>query len=102
LRSLVLLATASLVLFTYYYAKYSRLIEAKLSGGPFANTSMLFATSRTVVVGDVTTPQEIAVQLRRAGYTESRARTARVSYTLQAGEIDVYPGPDSYFRVTTE
>ena len=34
--------------FTYYYVKYSRLIEAKLAAGPFANTSMLFAAPRTV------------------------------------------------------
>jgi penicillin-binding protein 1B len=94
---LVLGFTTGLAAFTYYYVKYSRLIEAKLAAGPFANTSMLFAAPRTVDVGDVADPQEIATDLRRSGYTESASN--RMGYfTLKPSEIDVYPGPDSYFK----
>ena len=94
---LVLAFTAGLAVFTYYYVKYSRLIEAKLAAGPFANTSMLFAAPRTVDVGDIADPQEIASDLRRSGYTESQSN--RMGYfTLKPEEIDVYPGPDSYFK----
>ena len=83
--------------FTFYYVKYSRLIETKLAAGPFANTSMLFAAPRTVDVGDIADPQEIATDLRRSGYTESPSN--RMGYfTLKPNEIDVYPGPDSYFK----
>ena len=39
----VLSLTAALSVFTYYYVKYSRLIEAKLATGTFQNTSMIFA-----------------------------------------------------------
>jgi penicillin-binding protein 1B len=94
---LVLGFTTGLAVFTYYYVKYSRLIEAKLAAGPFANTSMLFAAPRTVDVGDIAEPQEIATDLRRSGYTESSSN--RMGYfTLKPDEIDVYPGPDSYFK----
>ena len=94
---LVLAFTTGFGVFTYYYVKYSRLIESKLTAGPFANTSMLFAAPRTVAVGDITDPQEIASDLRKSGYTESPKN--RMGYfTLKAGEIDVYPGPDSYFK----
>jgi penicillin-binding protein 1B len=94
---LVLAFTTGLAAFTYYYVKYSRLIEAKLAAGPFANTSMLFAAPRTVDVGDIADPQEIATDLRRSGYTESSSN--RMGYfTLKPAEIDVYPGPDSYFK----
>ncbi len=94
---LVLAFTTGLAVFTYYYVKYSRLIEAKLAAGPFANTSMLFAAPRTVDVGDIADPQEIASDLRRSGYTESQSN--RMGYfTLKPEEIDVYPGPDSYFK----
>jgi penicillin-binding protein 1B len=94
---LVLSFTAGLGVFTYYYVKYSRLIESKLAAGPFANTSMLFAAPRTVDVGDIADPQEIATDLRRSGYTESPNN--RMGYfTLKPDEIDVYPGPDSYFK----
>jgi penicillin-binding protein 1B len=94
---LVLAFTAGLGVFTFYYVKYSRLIESKLAGGPFANTSMLFAAPRTVDVGDIADPQEIATDLRRSGYTESPNN--RMGYfTVKPDEIDVYPGPDSYFK----
>jgi penicillin-binding protein 1B len=93
----VLAFTTGFGVFTYYYVKYSRLIESKLTAGPFANTSMLFAAPRTVDVGDIADPQEIATDLRRSGYTESPNN--RMGYfTLKPGEIDVYPGPDSYFK----
>jgi penicillin-binding protein 1B len=83
--------------FTFYYTKYSRLIEAKLNNGPYTNTSMLFASPRTIGVGDVATAQEIASDLRRSGYNESRNNRMGY-YTLKADEIDIYPGPDSYFK----
>lgn len=89
--------TVGLCVFTYYYVKYSRLIEAKLAGGAFTNTSMLFAAPRTVGVGDVASAPEIALELRHSGYNESKNN--RMGYfTLKPDEIDIYPGPDSYFR----
>jgi len=94
---LVLGLTTGFGVFTYYYVKYSRLIESKLAAGPFANTSMLFAAPRTVDVGDIADPQEIATDLRHSGYSESPNN--RMGYfTLKPDEIDVYPGPDSYFK----
>jgi penicillin-binding protein 1B len=94
---LVLGFTTGLADFTFYYVNYSRLIDTKLAAGPFANTSMLFAAPRTVDVGDVADPQEVATDLRRSGYTESSSN--RMGYfTLKPAEIDVYPGPDSYFK----
>ncbi len=97
LAVVVLSLTAGLGTFTYYYAKYSRLIETKLAAGPFANTSMLFAAPRTVATGDAATPQEIANELRHSGYNESSNN--RMGYfTVKPAEIDIYPGPDSYFK----
>ena len=89
--------TAGLGVFTYYYSYYSHRIEAKLAAGPYANTSMLFAAPRTLAVGDVAGPLEIAGELRHSGYSESHNN--RMGYfSLKPDEIDVYPGPDSYFK----
>ncbi len=97
LAILVLAVTAGLAVFTYYYVHYARLIEAKLDAGPFANTSLLFATPRTLAVGDAVSAPEIANDLRHSGYSESRNN--RMGYfTLKPDEIDIYPGPDSYFK----
>jgi len=91
-----LLTVGSLGVFTYYYSKYSRLIDQKLQVGPFANTSKIYATPEIVAVGDPATPEEIADKLRRSGYTESRGNPMG---WLRVGkdEIEIFPGPDSYF-----
>ncbi len=89
--------TLGLAFFTYYYVKYSKLIEAKLAAGPFANTSMLFASPRSVALGEQTTPQELASELRHAGYSEATGNRMG-HYALGAEEIDIYPGPDSFFK----
>lgn len=94
---IVLSVTAAAGVFTYYYAKYSRLIEAKLAAGPFANTSMLFAAPHTVSVGDMARPDEIANELRHSGYNES-PKNPMGYFSVKADEIDIYPGPDSYFK----
>lgn len=93
----VLCAIAGISTFTFYYVKYARLIEKKLAAGPYANTSMLFASPRTIAVGDVAGPQEVANDLRRSGYNESRNNRMGY-YALKLDEIDIYPGPDSYFK----
>ena len=86
-----------LCIFIFYYIKYSRLIEQKLAAGPFANTSMLFAAPRLVGMGEETTLQDVVGSLRRAGYTESASN--RIGhYSLTPTEVDIYPGPDSFFR----
>src|SRR5262249_13604864 len=70
LVSLILFVTVGTVGFTYYYVKYSRLIDQKLKAGPFADTSKIYAASKTVNVGDKLTPLELVDLLRRAGYGE--------------------------------
>jgi penicillin-binding protein 1B len=82
--------------FTYYYAKYSRLIDEKLRAGPFANTAKIFAAPQSVAVGDAGTPAEVAAELRRSGYNESRGNPIGY-YLLQPNSIEVFPGPESYF-----
>ena len=90
---LVLLAGA----FTYYYAKYSHLIDQKLRAGPFANTSKIFAAPHLIAVGDPITSDEIAGELRRCGYTASRGNSIGSFQVRPNGDIEIFPGPDSYF-----
>lgn len=91
LLTIVLLGT-----FTYFYNKYSRIIDEKLAAGPFTNSAKIFSAPETIGVGDAITPAEIAVDLRRSGYTESRTNPVGY-YQVHANAIEVFPGPDSYF-----
>lgn len=99
-RLLVLLTLAvgclGLGIFTYYYVKFARLVERKLRTGPFQSTSMIFAAPRTITLGEVLAPEEIAERLRRSGYSES-SENRMGWYRLRPDGIEIYPGPDSYF-----
>lgn len=94
--SVALMGISSLVVFTYYYAKYSRLIEHKLRAGPFANTSKIFAAPLSVAVGDQISAAEIIAGLRHSGYAESRGN-AMGWYHPKPDEVSIFPGPSSYF-----
>ncbi len=89
--------TSALALGTYLWVKYSKLVDAKLRAGAFANTSMLFAGPQRIAVGDTASSAEIVAMLRRSGYSESR-NAAMGYYNLRPDAIEVYPGPESYFR----
>jgi penicillin-binding protein 1B len=94
--TLALFFIVGLGVFTYFYARYSALIEEKLRVGPFANTARIFAGPSSIGVGDVTSPPEIAAQLRRSGYTETRGNPIG-TYLLHVNSIEIFPGADSYF-----
>ena len=92
-----LVTVSGLGVFTYFYTKYSHLIDVKLRQGPFANTSKIFAAPRTLSVGDAITSDEISLDLRRAGYSESE-RNPMGYYRLRPDGMEIYPGAESYFR----
>src|SRR4051794_26836176 len=91
-----LFVIAVLGTFTYFYAKYARVIDERLRAGVFANSAKIFAAPESISVGDATAPLEIATELRRSGYTESRGNPVGY-YQAHSTSIEVFPGPDSYF-----
>ena len=90
------MVVAGLLAFAFIYIKYARMLEEKLAGGPFPNTSLLFAAPKTVAVGDETTISEIVGQLRRSNYTEQQ-KNRMGYYYVKPKEVGIFPGPDSYF-----
>jgi len=91
-----LFTIAGICVFTYFYNKYGAIIDEKLRAGPFANTAKIFAAPVSVAVGDVSSPEEIAAELRRSGYNESRTNGMGF-YQLHPNSIEIFPGRDSYF-----
>ena len=84
-------------LFVYYYVRFSRLIDARLSGDIFNNASLVFAAPTAVSVGQTSTPKEIAQRLRRALYAENSSASPVGVYALAKDSIEITPGPLSYF-----
>jgi penicillin-binding protein 1B len=99
-RTLIILASVLIIgllaTFTYFYAKYASVIDEKLRAGVFANSARIFAAPQSISVGDASTPAEIAAELRRSGYTESRDNAVGY-YQLRPNAIEVFPRADSYF-----
>ncbi|WP_321475001.1 PBP1A family penicillin-binding protein [uncultured Paludibaculum sp.] len=81
--------------FSYYWVKYSRLIDQKLKEGPFTETAQLFATPEPIAVGDNMTADEVVAALKRRGYTESRSNRLGW-YHVRTDGVEIFPGVDAY------
>jgi len=82
--------------FSYFYVKYDRMIEAKFKGPVFSNAAKIYAIPQTVRGGEKISAHEIAAQLRHAGYSEKDGQSSMGSYRLLNDGIEIKPGPDSY------
>jgi penicillin-binding protein 1B len=92
---LALLAGAGV--FTFYYVRYSRMIEARLSGPVFENTSRVYACPRRIAVGQALTAGELAAYLQQVGYTEGPTEGALGTYRQKGSTVEMRPGAGSYF-----
>lgn len=84
-------------IFTYYYVKYSRLIDARLSGHTLQNTTQIFSAPEHISVGQAWTPDDLATYLQRVGYRPTQDDTALGQYTVRGNTVDVRPSKLSYF-----
>ena len=96
----VILCVLFFAVFSYYYVKYQRIIDKRMSGVIFADTAKIYAQPRTIRVGQKADPREIANYLRHAGYTESgeKGQSPLGVYRLINGGIEIKPGKDSYYN----
>ncbi|MBZ5646216.1 MAG: PBP1A family penicillin-binding protein [Acidobacteriia bacterium] len=93
--ALIVVCTFLLSVFAWYYVKYQRIVDRRMSGRIFSNAAKIYALPREVRLGEKVTSQEIANQLRRAGYND--AGDSRFgTYHLQSGGIQIVPGTESY------
>ena len=88
---------ASTGIVVYYYVRFSRLIEARLSGEIFDNASLVFAAPTPISVGQASSSEEVAQHLRRALYAEGNGASPVGDYVLDKDRIEISPGPLSYF-----
>jgi penicillin-binding protein 1B len=84
--------------FVYYYVRFARLIDARLSGDVFANTSQVYAAPTEVRVGEPAALATLAARLRRAGYAEGDTGSSIGTYRLVAERLVIHPGPRSFFQ----
>jgi penicillin-binding protein 1B len=92
----VVLAASVGGVFSYYYVKYDRIIEARFKGQVFSNSAKIYAIPHAVRVGEKLEPKQIAAELRDAGYSDKAGDSVMGSYRLVKGGIEIDPGPQSY------
>ncbi len=78
------------ILFLGLYAWYSRVIDRRLQGGPFADSVNIYAAPLVLSVGDEASAADLAVELRTAGYRES-STAAPFTYQVENGSILIVP-----------
>lgn len=86
-----------LAVFAHYYVRYERMIDRRLRGQLFSNSARIYARPRAVAVGQKADPDEIAAELRRAGYSPvGKGESPLGNYRLLERGIEIRPGPESY------
>jgi len=85
---LVCVLTAAGV-FTYYYIKYSRMIDARLSGHVLQNTTQIFSAPQRIADGQSWSAQ--------VGYRPDSDASEMGQYTVQGSTVDIRPSKLSYF-----
>src|SRR5881275_2300600 len=84
-------------IFTYYYMKYSRMIDARLSGNILQNTTQIFSAPEHISAAQAWGPDELTDYLTRVGYRPEPDPNALGQYTVQGDTVDVRPSKLSYF-----
>jgi penicillin-binding protein 1B len=87
-------------LFSYYYVKYQKIVDKRMSGQIFANTAKIYAQPRSVRIGQKADTKEVANYLRHSGYTEEgeQGKSKFGTYKLLNSAIEIKPGSDSYYN----
>ena len=94
----IMVSTMMVGIFAFYYIRYQKIIDKTFSGPIFANASKIYAIPRAVGPGFKTSKEEIAQQLRKAGYVEAseKGESKLGTYRLVDRGIQIRPGPESY------
>ncbi len=92
----ILLVAASVV--TYYYIKFGHMIDERLTGQIYQNTSRVYSAPGHIFMGETMRAGELASYLLRAGYQESAANGAPGAFRETNSAVEIRPSEDSYFQ----
>ena len=84
-------------IFTYYYMKYSRMIDARITVGIFQNTTQIFSAPEHISAAQAWGPDDLTDYLTRVGYRPQDDPNALGQYTVQGTTVDIRPSKLSYF-----
>jgi penicillin-binding protein 1B len=83
--------------FAWYYIKYSRLIDGRLSGNVLQNTTQIFSAPERISPGQAWSPDDLVTYLTRVGYRAQNGEGALGQFTVRGNTVDIRPSKLSYF-----
>ena len=85
-------------IFTYFYFKYSAVIDARLRGDVFIQTTGIYSAPRPIKVGAGTTLSSLKAYLDQLGYVESGAdsNSNRGRYAIHGSVLDIHTSHDAF------
>ncbi len=84
-------------IFTFYYIRYSKMIDLRLSGHVLQNTTQIFSAPEHISDGQAWSSDDLVTYLQRAGYRPDADENALGTYTVQGNTLDIRPSKLSFF-----
>ncbi len=84
--------------FAYYYIQFGHLIDERLTGQIFQNTSRVYSAPGRIYAGESLRATDLASYLLRAGYQEGVVAGAPGQFRVTASAVEIRPSADSYFQ----
>ncbi len=95
--ALVLLLVATIV-FAGYYIQFGHLIDQRLTGQIYQNTSSVYSAPVQIFTGESLDEDDLASTLRNAGYQEGTVAGAPGEFHITDSTIEIRPSATSYFQ----
>ena len=95
--ALVVLLVATIV-FTSYYIQFGHLINQRLTGQIYQNTSSVYSAPGRIFTGESLREDDLASYLRNAGYQEATVAGAPGEFHVTDSTIEIRPSSSSYFQ----
>jgi penicillin-binding protein 1B len=94
----IIVCTIFFGVFAFYYIRFQKLIDQKMAGPVFANSSKIYSIPRTLYPGYTITRDQIIAELRKTGYSEveEKGESKLGTYKAVSHGVEVRPGPESY------
>ncbi len=93
----LILALLGAGVLSYYYFRYTRLIDAGLRGDIFVRSSGIYAAPRELHVGSAMKLGDLVAHLKRIGYLErgTEGNEKKGQYAVHGSVVEIYPGKDA-------
>ncbi|MGB7844966.1 MAG: PBP1A family penicillin-binding protein [Candidatus Acidiferrum sp.] len=84
-------------IFTFYYVKFSRMIDARLSGHILQNSTQIFSSPARISDGQAWGADDLVTYLQRSGYRPEADENSLGEYSVEGNRVEIKPSKLSYF-----